>query len=174
MEILKPVTQGPPLAAAIELALRRAVQVTRIDPGAQTRRAGNETRQHPGQDRAAAEARDVAALRREMERRALPPGPICNAPSPATRQGVRRPAPRKPWCRTTRSPKPRSKPRSMPTPRRRCSPAPCARNDPRPRAELLGRAANSRFPLAPLRPITGKTRKAPGVRPREHKASRKA
>jgi hypothetical protein len=75
MEILKPVTQGPPLAAAIELALRRAVQVTRIDPGAQTRRAGNETRQHPGQDRAAAEARDVAALRREMERRALPPGP---------------------------------------------------------------------------------------------------
>lgn len=75
MEILRPVTQGPPLAAAIELALRRAIPVTRIEPGRQAQNAGNEARQHPGQDRTAAEARDVAALRREMERRALPPGP---------------------------------------------------------------------------------------------------
>jgi hypothetical protein len=63
------------LATALETPQRRFVQVTRIPPGAAAQGPDAEPRRHPGQEHAAAEARDVAALRREMEQRALPPGP---------------------------------------------------------------------------------------------------
>ncbi|SMH32051.1 hypothetical protein [Maritimibacter sp. HL-12] len=75
MEIPKPFFYGPLLAAGFGPAQRKDVQLTRIAPGTAAQGAGNEARQYPGQERAAAEARDVAALRREMDRRALPPGP---------------------------------------------------------------------------------------------------
>lgn len=75
MEFPKPFSYGPLSTAGFDLPLRRAAEVARIEPGTGAQDAGREARQHPGQDRAAAEARDLAALRREMDRRSLPPGP---------------------------------------------------------------------------------------------------
>jgi len=75
MELPKPFSHGPLLAAGFGLPQKKAAQVVRIEPGTGAQNAGSEARRNPGQDRTAAEARDLAALRREMDRRSLPPGP---------------------------------------------------------------------------------------------------
>ncbi len=62
-------------AVAVEAPVRKSLQVSRVAEGRQTQGASAESRQRPDQETAAAQARDIVALRREMERRALPAGP---------------------------------------------------------------------------------------------------
>lgn len=66
---------GSMVTIAAEAPLHKAQQITKFAASKHARGAGAESRQRPQQDRAAAEARDIAALRREIERRALPVGP---------------------------------------------------------------------------------------------------
>lgn len=66
---------GSMAAFAVEAPLRKAFPVTRIAASDHARGAGTDSRQRPDQESTAAEARDIAALRRKIERRALPAGP---------------------------------------------------------------------------------------------------
>lgn len=75
MEFAGPAPVGPFATLAAEMPLRKPNDVKQVDPGT---RPGN-TAPDTGRDRdngtEAAAARDIRALRREMERRDLPAGP---------------------------------------------------------------------------------------------------
>lgn len=58
-----------------EAPLRKQQQVKRVNAFDQAQRPATGQRDHPQQDLTAAEQRDIAALRREVERRGLPAGP---------------------------------------------------------------------------------------------------
>ncbi len=79
MEFAGPAPMGPFATLAAEMPLRRVNDVKQVEPGAKTGdtrgdTAGNAGRAHDNSARTA-EARDITALRREMERRDLPAGP---------------------------------------------------------------------------------------------------
>lgn len=65
---------GSMAALAVEAPLRKARSVTRIAASGHAQGASTDGQKRPDQGRAA-EARDLAALRHEIERRALPVGP---------------------------------------------------------------------------------------------------
>ncbi len=75
MDFSKPAAPVSPIVAPLDQSRRHEMQGTRIAPGQTAQEPGTEARSNSGQGRSAAEARDLAALRREMERRALQPGP---------------------------------------------------------------------------------------------------
>ena len=75
MEFIGPAPLGPFAALAAEMPLRKASDVKKVKPGAKTGDTTADARQNQAQDARSAEARDIAALRREMERRDLPTGP---------------------------------------------------------------------------------------------------
>jgi hypothetical protein len=63
------------LASAAELPAYRMAHVGKVTPGRDAQGATSDNRQHAEPGRPAAEARDSAALRHEMQRRGLPAGP---------------------------------------------------------------------------------------------------
>lgn len=75
MEFAGPAPLGPFASLAAEMPLRRTNDVTRVQPGASAGNTTGHAGRRPEQDVRAAEARDIQALRREMERRDLPAGP---------------------------------------------------------------------------------------------------
>lgn len=75
MEIIRGITTLAPGLGPAETPLAPVRPVSRVTPGDGADGQQPQSRRTPGQAQAAAEARDVAALRREMEQRALPPGP---------------------------------------------------------------------------------------------------
>ena len=75
MEFAGPAPLGPFASLAAEMPLRKANDVKKVQPGAKAGDTTADVGQKPGQDARAAEARDIVALRREMERRDLPAGP---------------------------------------------------------------------------------------------------
>lgn len=66
---------GSLAAFAVEAPMRKLQIPVRVEPSDQTRGGAADTHQRPEQDIIADEARDVAALRREMQHRDLPAGP---------------------------------------------------------------------------------------------------
>ena len=75
MEFAGPAPLGPLASLAAEMPLRKLNDVKKVQPGAKAGDMTSDIGQQPGQDARAAEARDITALRREMERRELPAGP---------------------------------------------------------------------------------------------------
>ncbi|PIE07298.1 MAG: hypothetical protein CSA74_07905 [Rhodobacterales bacterium] len=79
MEFAWPAPLGPLAALATETPLRKMQDVRKVTPGHKAGDSNGNTTGHTGAegDNAArtAEARDIVALRREMERRNLPAGP---------------------------------------------------------------------------------------------------
>lgn len=66
---------GTAAVAAVTMPLRKGSDVQKVDPGQQSNGTGTDARQHPEQDATASQARDIAEIRLEMERRDLPAGP---------------------------------------------------------------------------------------------------
>lgn len=66
---------GSMVANAVEAPMRKAQQISRVTASDPANGSTTSGRDHPEQGLAAAEARDIAALRREMQRRGLPAGP---------------------------------------------------------------------------------------------------
>lgn len=75
MEFAGPAPLGPFASLAADMPFRRTNDVKKVQPGAQAGDTTGHAGQKPGHDARAAEARDIRALRREMERRDLPAGP---------------------------------------------------------------------------------------------------
>jgi len=75
MVFIGPAPLGPFASLAAEMPLRKQNDVKKVKPGAKAGDTSSNTEQMPGQEARAAEARDIAALRREMERRDLSAGP---------------------------------------------------------------------------------------------------
>jgi len=66
---------GSMAAYTAEAPMRKLQQISRVTGSDGSGKSASDSRQHPEQDSTAAEARDIAALRREMQRRGLPAGP---------------------------------------------------------------------------------------------------
>ncbi len=79
MDFARPAPLGPIAALAMETPLRKMQDVRKVTPGDKAGDTNGNTTGHTGADgdnaARTAEARDIAALRREMERRNLPAGP---------------------------------------------------------------------------------------------------
>ena len=80
MDLPKPVFHGGLAAMALEIAPRKTTRLDRVEPSDRGQRAEAETWRPPDQARPEARpgsrgGRDLEAIRRDMERRALPPGP---------------------------------------------------------------------------------------------------
>jgi len=75
MEFSGPAPLGPFAALAAEMPLRKVYNARKVQPGDKAGDARTNGQQNPEPEARSAEARDIAALRREMERRDLPAGP---------------------------------------------------------------------------------------------------
>lgn len=75
MEFAGPAPIGPFATLAAELPLRKPNDVKQIEPGSPSDDTAPDTGRERDNGTEAAAARDIAALRREMERRDLPAGP---------------------------------------------------------------------------------------------------